>query len=548
MGCASEVVGKAPPLGASSTNAPAFYWPVALAVDPTGQYLYVASANFDLEYTNGWLSQVSTGCPNAPESTSDAGPSDGGSPCPGPVSQSTFDTVSDGSVVPFAPSNALSAHVMDSFAGQMLMTTDTPCPTPGVTPGPGMSVAIPCNNGPPGTGNRLFVTSREREFLSTAALGDSGEIICASDTQTNRYGGSGCSYDAIGLGQSVTTGGACATTSDCTNSAGGAVCTNGVCTTTALMTDPFAMTLTELPLPGSSTPSEVLLVTGLSPAPSGTSGVGANAYVTAVPVPTAPATGTPPPVGAPPFSAANFVTNISNLGSNALAVGPTGIVYVGGCFVRVAGEQIVSCLADTSITQTRENPLRFFYAAAGPNAEVETLDIGEIFNGGQTADMALSTDGSLMYLATETPNALAVLSVPVPGASPLPQVRSVITLENIPNRILVLPRPTGDDMVAITAADPNVVLANTSGFMLIDPIQGTVLADLEDIGGTPYGMAAMTTTKGYRVFVTLFSDCAVAAIDIPMEAPEQATHVSSVGFCPVIPQGPTLPLGLGTLP
>ena len=71
---------------------------------------------------------------------------------------------------------------------------------------------------------------------------------------------------------------------------------------TALMTDPFALTLTSLPLPGSAVPSQVFLVTGLSPSPSGTSGVGANAFVTAIPVPTTPATGAPPPPSAGAFA------------------------------------------------------------------------------------------------------------------------------------------------------------------------------------------------------------------------------------------------------
>ena len=99
----------------------------------------------------------------------------------------------------------------------------------------------------------------------------------------------------------------------------------------------------------------------------------------------------------------------------------------------------------------------------------------------------------------------------------------------------------------ITAADPNVVLATTNSLLVVDPGAAEVVAQLEPLGKTPYGMAELpiplgsTTapvlptdvlTTGYRVFVALFGDCAVAEVDVDLASPATAHLVATVGSCP----------------
>jgi DNA-binding beta-propeller fold protein YncE len=493
--CANPQPGNPPPV--TGTAVPALYWPIAAAVDPTGQFLYVASSNFDLAFTSGWVSQLST---------------------------SLFDQVSDGSVVPI---NASFAHsqLLDSFAGTMLLTSDVPCTT---------SVSVPCFQTAAGTGTRVYITTREQQLLSTAPVNSAtGQLVCAPSSSVSNVGGAGCSFNAVQLGKITTSvntpGGTCAHDTDCPTNA---TCSHSKCISTMFMTNPFAMTFTPFILPGATTASDVLLVTHLAPSPTGQPGIGRDAAVAILPVP-GPTAALTAPTSDDPFTSVSATVDIGNQGANAVAVSPTtGITYVGGCFVRVQGELVVPCLADSSIPQFHENPVRFFYGGSGFNAEVQTSDLGALVNGGQTEDMAISSDGTLLYVATTMPNALMIIKAPVPGGESIPTLQGVVILANVPNRILVLPRPGQGDLVLVTAADPNVVLAETSAFLVVDPQAATVVADIEPVGSTPYGMAVMKTGTGWRVFVTLFGACGVAAIDIPAEAPEQARHVSTVGSCP----------------
>jgi hypothetical protein len=52
--CARTLPGESPPDHA-------FYFPDGLAISPDGRYAYVASANFDLRYSSGWVSVVDVG-------------------------------------------------------------------------------------------------------------------------------------------------------------------------------------------------------------------------------------------------------------------------------------------------------------------------------------------------------------------------------------------------------------------------------------------------------------------------------------------------------
>ena len=165
---------------------------------------------------------------------------------------------------------------------------------------------------------------------------------------------------------------------------------------------------------------------------------------------------------------------------------------------------------------------------------MDVAALGTFINGGITEDMVLSSDGSQLYVATTIPNALLVIDTPRPGDPPLPTLRATIPLATQPNRLLVLPRTGEADLVAVTTADPNVVLSTTSSVILIDPEAAVIRAQIEPLSRTPYGMAAFRDVANakYRLFVTLFGACGVAAIDIPDGAPEKAKHVSTVGSCP----------------
>lgn len=461
VACANPQPGQAPP-GLSDTG-PAFYWPVAVAVDPTGTNLYVASSNFDRAYTSGWVSQFNT---------------------------SLFNGVSDGSVVKVKPSQAASVGNTDTFAGTMLLSTSATNPT---------------------VASRLFITTRDHPAgkhctagnqcggLTSVALDPTnGHLLCAQ---------AGCSLDALDLTRF------------------------SVGSNSYQMTDPFAMSFANQLLTPDGSRQNTIAVTNMSPSPSGQSGIGLDAVVAFVKIPADGATPTAP-TSTDPFSSIVSAVNIGNVGSNSLAVA-NGVVYAGGCFTRVAGETIVPCLADPSITQYRLNPMRYFFGGALEHSSVDVAPLGTYFAGGQTKDLAISNDGKQLYIATSLPNALLVIDAPLPGGQPIPTLRATIPLANEPNRLLVLPSHAGTpELVAVTTADSNVVLSNSSALLVVDPQAATVRAQLEPLGRTPFGMTVFPDTTHYRVYVTLFGACGVAAVDIPYAAPETAKHVSTVGSCP----------------
>jgi DNA-binding beta-propeller fold protein YncE len=461
--CANPQPGDAPP--GLTGSGPALFWPVAVAVDPTGANLYVANSNFDRAYTSGWVAQFPT---------------------------SLFDKASDGSIVPLKPSDALSVGNTDSFAGAMLLRTV----------------------GTPAVASRLFLSTREHPAGKHCTLGNQcGGLTSVPLDRTNGHllcPSAGCSLDAVDLTQF------------------------NIGSTKYQMTDPSPMTFAPQLLLPDGTRADTLAITNLSPSPSGQPGVGLDAVVAFLKIPD----DTTPPVAAKtsnPFSSIVSAVKIGNVGANSIAYG-NGVLYAGGCYTRVAGETIVPCLADPSITEYRLNPLRFFFGGSLEHASVNTASLGTFFAGGETKDIAISSDGKQIYVANAIPNALLVIDAPQPGGSPVPTLRATIPLANEPNRLLVLPRPGLPDLIAVTSADPNVVLANSSALLLVDPQTATVRTQLEPLGRTPYGMTSVrlpvAAPDHTRLYVTLFGGCGVAAVDVPDATPEAAKHVSTLGSCP----------------
>ncbi len=495
--CASSPPGLPPP--GFGTN-PTLFYPIAVAVDPTGQNLYVANSNFDQNFTAGSIVQLPTAAFN---------------PCTGSQtpSPSVCSNANQFGNIPFSGSLVQSQALLDSFAGQMFIDCP-PLATAATRPA--------CNN----TQKRLYVTTRGADLLSTALLdATTGHLICPTDSSKHLN----CSVNAIQLGNAPLN-----------------------------MSDPFAFTFGLFPLPGSSTPTGQLIVTHMAQGETNMNGVGEDAVVAIIPEPTEanpPAAPTTSPFSSVAYKVDLAQPNVSpaSPAADAVAISPTGTIYVGGCFILTQGEVVVPCNVDANVSQYHEDPIRFFSAAANENAEVEQSNLGGEFSGGQIVAMLMSSDGQHLYVATSTPNALVTIELPEAGLSPLPVTRSVVTLANSPNQLLLLPRTGMRDLVAVTASDPNVVLANSNAFMVVDPTLGTVVAQLQPIGlqppgmvggvvgRTPYGMTALPTVTGtgasqqitsYRVFVALFTDCAVAAIDVPTLTPWDATRVSILGSCP----------------
>lgn len=283
------------------------------------------------------------------------------------------------------------------------------------------------------------------------------------------------------------------------------------------MDDPFSVVPAEVVVPGGSSPEPVVLVNHL--APDGASDATQTGWVAVIPERVAAASKNP-------FDNGAFRIRMGEHTTSALAWSDlTGRLFAGGCFLRVSGESVVACRVDFEREVASQNILRSVQLAAGPDAETQTNQLGTLTGGrAETLDVALSSDRSLLYVATKTPNALLVVVPPEPGSTAVPTLRAVIPLASTPGRLHVIARPEGD-LVAATALEDDALL-------LVEPAAGRVAAQVLPVGDGPYDVTSVETEDGHRLFVSLFSACGVAAVDVPAGRPFDAAVVATVGACP----------------
>lgn len=332
------------------------------------------------------------------------------------------------------------------------------------------------------TGDRVFVATRESETLSAAPIVN-GVLSCPPDA--SRAGLPNCSNGAVRLEAQD-------------------------------MADPFSLAPLTLQTETGAVPA--VAVAHLSPL-ADDDGIGRNARIAILPEST---------IGTEsPFTSGAFTVDIGAFASSSVAYSPDlGELFVGGCFKLVAsGTSTVECVRDFDDPVSQRNPLRTLLPDAGAQASVTTTNLGAVLGGGSTTGLALSSDGARLFVTTTRPNALIVFDTPPPATSSEPVARLVLPLAHTPSQMLVLPRPDGD-LIVLTATE-------TDALLIVDPALGQVVAQVQPIGDAPFGLAARRDTDRFRVFVGLFEDCAVAAIDVPDATPWAPSIVGTVGACPL---------------
>lgn len=227
---------------------------------------------------------------------------------------------------------------------------------------------------------------------------------------------------------------------------------------------------------------------------------------------------------AQPFSNGAYTVQVGPGMSGVLFDATQGRVLLSGCFERQRGGSVQPCGGNQDSAFFGLNPLRSFALAGGAGANVQTNVLGPNVGGGDSTALALATSGTALYVLSGAPNALLVTALPEPGR-PLGLVASSIgLLPAVPRGIAVLPRPSGD-IVAVTSLEDNTVI-------LVDPASGQVITQLRLVGGGPNAIAVQDTPAGWRLFISLFNGCGVAAVDVPEADPIGMRLVSIAGRCP----------------
>ncbi len=338
------------------------------------------------------------------------------------------------------------------------------------------------------TGDALYLTSRDHNLLTRIPLNAQDAFSCGPGKSPD------CSSGAIDLGAED-------------------------------MPDPFAITFADLVPPGQSSAEPFVIVSHLSTVSTGPDTSAKDAFVALIPEAVARSQ------AQQPFSHGAYRVDLGTTGTDSLLFdGATRRLFVGGCFERVDPQTVISCQQDQNSTYTRTNPLRVLVPEAGASTLVTRLALGSLTGGGDTVAIASSSDGTKLYVATALPSALETISLPAPGDASLPKLVATVPLANQPSQMLVLRRPTGD-LLVVSATTHNAVL-------VVDPIRGQVLSQLDPdspnggLGQGPYGLQSAPTATGDRVYVSLFNDCAVEALDVPGDDPSATSVVGIVGKCP----------------
>lgn len=326
------------------------------------------------------------------------------------------------------------------------------------------------------TGRALFLPTASPDALTRIPLATGGGIACENLN---------CSQDRVDLGA-------------------------------VGLSNPSSVAVAELQLPGAEMPEPVLIVLPLTQEATQEDEPGLSARVAVLPERLAAGS-------AMPFENGGFTVDIGAGGAGVVYDPLSGRAFIAGCFERYRGGGTLECSVNEQSDFHALNPLRSFLPGLGASAPVETTVLGSATGGASATALATSSDGETLFLLTSAPDALLAVSRPTSGDK-AGRVKTIVPLPAVPRALAVLPRPEGD-LLAITSLESNALL-------IVDPVTGQVLHQVRPLGMSPYALVAQTLTDKWRIYVSLFAGCGVAAVDVPMGDPSNTAVVTTVGACP----------------
>jgi hypothetical protein len=141
-----------------------------------------------------------------------------------------------------------------------------------------------------------------------------------------------------------------------------------------------------------------------------------------------------------------------------------------------------------------------------------------------TRGIALGHDESRLFIAGRSPDVLLEVIVSGPTAD-LPSLRiaHAVPLPNAPQQVRVVHRAGRGDLVFITCAGGGALA-------IYDEDVGDLVAQVNQLGLQPFGLAIDQRGAGVRVFVSNFNDGRIAVVDVPdLAQPQDARLVAHVG-------------------
>lgn len=141
-------------------------------------------------------------------------------------------------------------------------------------------------------------------------------------------------------------------------------------------------------------------------------------------------------------------------------------------------------------------------------------------------DVAVSSDGTRLYLLSRFPDLLLVLDL-IGGTTDSPRVVVVrqVPLPDDPNQLQVIPRGGGrGDVVVIACSQADSVV-------IYDEDVGGLVGQYSDFGRQPYGITADLQGAGARLYISNFADGQLGVLDMPdLNRPEDLRKVAVIGL------------------
>ena len=292
----------------------------------------------------------------------------------------------------------------------------------------------------------------------------------------------------------------------------------------ATLEGPYAVVIGDVVAPGSTVHQDALFVGELVPhidQVGGTTLTHSNVAVIDAANPTAP----------PLFTMA--VSDFSVTAGSG--IGPLVFdrvrrqLYAGGCYTRYPNPSQGAPLSAKCAGATT-NYLRELGPDAGASAGLRTVSISEQIRSTDTSDLALgevdpATGAHTLYATVRNPDALLTISIPDDPTREA-QVLRATPLPVSPGAMLRIARPGLGDLLLISATKIGVV-------DVFDVAQDQVVGQIARLGDTPFAMARLPSPGNVaRAAVSVFGDCRIGLLEVPLDKPWNATLRARVGACP----------------
>ncbi len=131
-----------------------------------------------------------------------------------------------------------------------------------------------------------------------------------------------------------------------------------------------------------------------------------------------------------------------------------------------------------------------------------------------------------LWATMRNPDTLVQIELPL-TYSVQPRVRRVVPMPLAPADMLRIPRAGASDLIAVVAE-------RTGAVAIYDVGLGQVVAVVERLGNSPFTLAQVPCPAGTNsacLAATVFNDCRVAFIEVPLAQPSAAVLRGRAGGC-----------------